>query len=240
MVPQRQPSHSHCRSHRGQAGPGSGAADGDVDTLERAREPPCLSLCASPHHHHHCQPLEPGTAAGTAASLGQEPFPAGTGPSWRAQRHQNSPGKAIARDTLLATASAVSPVRQEGGFVPSLALCPCLGTSSRFRSSPLSPLRARPGSQEGAAQISREAAPEPPPHTRPHPAHREARRGAGGVRLPRLQNNPGAQHLPGTCTCPLGAAAEKPKGFPKPYPRLLDPQWGEIRDTSGGEILQIL
>lgn len=61
--------------------------------------------------------------------------------------------------------------------MPSSALCPGLGTSSCSPGSPLSPVRDRLGSQEGAAQVSREAAPAPPPCSRPHPAHREV---AGG------------------------------------------------------------
>lgn len=117
---------SHPRG--GQARPGSGAADGDVDTLERAREPPCLGLCASPHQQHR-QPLEPGTALAPRDPAGrQAPFPAGTSPSRGAQQHQNSPGKGLkARDTLLATVSAVSPVRLEGGSVPSQLCVPAWG-----------------------------------------------------------------------------------------------------------------
>lgn len=60
---------SHPRG--GQARPGSGAADGDVDTLERAREPPCLGLCASPQQHR--QPLEPGTALAPRDPAGDIP-----------------------------------------------------------------------------------------------------------------------------------------------------------------------
>lgn len=42
--------------------------------------------------------------------------------------------------------------------MPRSAVCPCLGTSSPSPCSPLSPLRDRAGNQDGAAQISREAA----------------------------------------------------------------------------------
>lgn len=55
----------------------------------------------------------------------QATFPAGTGPSWGAQRHQNSPGKGLrARNTLLAAASAVAPVGLGGGSVPSQLCVP--------------------------------------------------------------------------------------------------------------------
>lgn len=146
-------------------------------------------------------PWSPARPLGPRRPLRRAPFPAGTGPSWRARRHQNSPGKGIARDTLLATASAVSPVRQEGGFVPSPALCPCLGTSSRSRSSPLSPSGT---GREVKRELLRLAG-------KRHRNRRHARGltlptgkrdgGGGSVRLPGLQNNPGAEHLPGTCTC---------------------------------------
>lgn len=61
--PPAAPFPSHPRG--GEARPGSGAADDDVDTLERVREPPCLCLRTSPRRYHCCQPLWAGTATQT-------------------------------------------------------------------------------------------------------------------------------------------------------------------------------
>lgn len=89
--------------------------------------------------------------------------------------------------------------------MPSSALCPCLGTSSHSPGSPLSTLRERLGSQEGAARISREVAPAPLPRTRPHPTHGEA---GGGLWLPGLQNNASTKHPPlAPPVCPLGGVS---------------------------------
>lgn len=61
-------------------------------------------------------PSSPARPLGPRLPLGQPPFLAEAGPSWglAAQRHQNSPGKGIVRDTLPAGASAESPVRRGG------------------------------------------------------------------------------------------------------------------------------
>lgn len=102
----------------------------------------------------------------------------------------------------------------------------CLGTSSRSPSSPPSPLTDRPGSQEGAAWISREAAPASPPRTRPHPAHGEAGEGSGcqdSEITPALSTRRWLrtcvswEMLPGSRWC-----FQSRNG----YPWLLDPRWG--------------
>lgn len=113
----------------GEARPGSGAVDGDVDTLERAREPPCLCLRASPRRYRRRRLLKPGTTAQTPATAqGSRPsrpelVQAG---AWQPSGTKIALAKASSVTRSRAGASTESPVRR-GGW-----LCALLSSLSRL------------------------------------------------------------------------------------------------------------